>query len=106
MKEIRIAEIGTVSYQAMFEDGVLLSVKLDFGSSDDSMEIMTPEDVKALVEWLSKNVLQNKPVEQPKIPVNDDLSDRKVGIPGVQVFDMSSKLKQKETVKFTVPKGV
>lgn len=106
MKETRIAEIGEISYTAVFENDVLQEVSVKIGNASD---LMSPDDVASLVKWLSEKVLMKPKQEPTKVNITtnlEDMSNRKVGIPGVQVFDMSDKIITKETVKFTVPKNV
>lgn len=99
---------------AQFESGVFVQAVIGTQGLE-SLEFsgagkLTKDEVVGLSSWLNKEVLGLTQITaQPMgiIPVsNAEMESRRVAKPefrGVEVFDKSKELSNKETVRFTVP---
>lgn len=109
MKEIKTAQTGEISITASFEDGILRAFEVYPLASKEYGPLVVPvEDLPKLVFWLQNTVLGQQVVSAPVKSISgpDPLAERKVinpALSGVQVFDNSSKIINKDVIKFTIP---
>ena len=108
MKESKQATFDSgLILEAIFTDGVLSGLYI---IADGNKEVK-PEDVPGLISWLQNTVksTNNAPVapQQPLPAAQQAIAERTVNkpsMPGVEFYDYSDRLKNPETVKFTIPK--
>lgn len=110
MKEVKIAEVSNLIFQATFEDDKLVSLHVINNEVSTNVTDISPEDIPKLVNWLQTTVLQtaipDKGLNKPISSIPDAMSERRVinpALSGVQVFDNSAKLSNASSIKFTVP---
>lgn len=108
MREVKTAEIGALLFEATFNDGKLSRFEVSSGTQEGSV-VLALDEIPALVVWLQTTVLGQSSANLATVKSAsgpDPLAERKVINPtlsGVQVFDNSSKIINKDVIKFTIP---